>query len=108
MLLVPILSQVGVCKSIRDYGYRYDENNLPVIKDCQSNNFGKYYVTMESMSLFRALYFNKHGMRDKFEASWEVVGEALAGNPYVLGFDPLNEPFPAWTSPFYILDSIVP
>ena len=108
MFIAPILSTVGVCKSIEAYGFRKDENGLPNIEDCQTNPFSLYYVTKESMTLFRALYFNNHGMRDKFEASWDVVGQALASNPYVVGLDPFNEPFPAWTSLLFIWESIIP
>ena len=34
-------------------------------------------------------------MNDKFAAYWDATSARFAGNPYVVGYDPLNEPFPA-------------
>jgi len=41
------------------------------------------------------LYDNIDGLQDKFLAYWDVVAEAFAENPYVVGYDPINEPFPS-------------
>ena len=60
-LVVPAAKQVGLCKSIKDYGHRVDEDGNPVIKDCQKVHFAEYYVTKESQSLFEALYNNDLG-----------------------------------------------
>lgn len=34
-------------------------------------------------------------MQDKFAAFWEVVGKRFADNKLVVGFDAINEPWPA-------------
>lgn len=34
-ILKPVLQFFGVCKSIDDYGYRKDDEGLPVLEDCQ-------------------------------------------------------------------------
>jgi|Transcript_30199 hypothetical protein len=34
-------------------------------------------------------------MNDKFVAYWDATSARFAKNPYVVGYDPLNEPFPA-------------
>ena len=49
------------------------------------------------MSLFERLYYNtsSNSLTDKFVNFWKAVSQKLAGNPYVLGYDPLNEPFPS-------------
>ena len=48
------------------------------------------------MSLFEKLYSNQTGgLQDKFLAFWKVVASRFANNPYVLGYDPINEPFPS-------------
>lgn len=46
------------------------------------------------MNAFSALYNNKNGLRDKFINYWDVNSAKFANNPFVVGFDPLNEPFP--------------
>lgn len=47
------------------------------------------------MSAFSRLYKNIDGIQDKFLAFWDVVSKRFAKNPYVIGYDPINEPFPA-------------
>jgi aryl-phospho-beta-D-glucosidase BglC (GH1 family) len=37
----------------------------------------------------------KHNLTDKFVKYWEVLANKFAKNKFVIGFDPLNEPFPA-------------
>jgi endoglycosylceramidase len=96
--LKPILNAFGVCVSIEDYGYRKDENGLPLIEDCQQKYFASYYGTVESISLSRALYFNHLGLRDRFSDYWKVVSQRFYANPHVVGIDPINEPFPGWNS----------
>jgi hypothetical protein len=34
-------------------------------------------------------------LRDKFVAYWDVVAQKFAKNRWVMGFDPINEPFPS-------------
>lgn len=46
------------------------------------------------MSLFDGFFKNKLGVADKFVAYWDKVSERFANNPYVVGYDPFNEPFP--------------
>ena len=44
-------------------------------------------------------------MRDKFIAYWDRLSKKFANNPYVCGYDPLNEPF--FGNPFkHPLDAI--
>lgn len=47
------------------------------------------------MAIFDALYTNKFNMTDKFVAFWDTVAKKFSDNQYVMGFDPINEPFPA-------------
>jgi len=47
------------------------------------------------MAAFGALFTNKNGLGDKFVSYWDHVSRRFAKNPYVVGYDPLNEPFPA-------------
>jgi hypothetical protein len=39
------------------------------------------------------LYQNKNGLRDKFLDYWTKVSATLSANPYVVGYDPINEPY---------------
>ena len=41
------------------------------------------------------MYKNEQGFQDKFIDYWDVVSKKFAENPNVLGYDPLNEPFPS-------------
>ena len=54
--------------------------------------FATYYDTTDSQNAFDALYNNKDGLRDKFIAFWDKSSARFSRNPYVVGFDPLNEP----------------
>ena len=77
------------------YNYTIDENQWPLISECNKVAFWKYYTTAESLAIFDSLYSNKFGLQDKFAKFWEVVANRLAKNKYVVGFDPINEPFPS-------------
>ena len=37
--LTRLLGFVGVCKTLTDFNFRYDENGLPLIEDCVKHNF---------------------------------------------------------------------
>ena len=60
--LVPFAKKLGLCMSMDDYDLRYDQDNNPLIEDCQKTNFAEYYKTVEAISLFRSIYTNKLGM----------------------------------------------
>ena len=91
-MLKPIYNSTGMCKSIRDYGFQYDENDDPIITDCQKNQFAIYYLTKESFTAFDALFTNKMSIQDKFISYWDHTSAKFAKNPYVVGYDPFNEP----------------
>ena len=85
----------GTCKPLGDYHYKVDANGDPLITECQKVGFGAYYSTPEAMSAFNRLYENIDGLQDKFMFYWDKVSTAFANNPYVVGYDPLNEPPPS-------------
>jgi len=91
-----------------DYGFRKDENGNPLIEDCQTIPFFTYYTSPESWTVFRELWTNKNGLQDKYVAYWDAMTKALAPNPYIVGFDPTNEPLPSWTSLTNALWKIMP
>ena len=92
--LTPYYEKFNFCVDMEKYGYRKDENGDFVVEDCQSRNFAIYYTSPQSVQGFKALYNNTNGLQDKFVDYWDVTSAALTANPYVVGFDPLNEPFP--------------
>lgn len=74
---------------------RLDEQGLPVIEDCLKTSFIKYYPSPEVCSSFEGLYQNKQGVQDRFLDYWNVVSKKFATNEFVVGYDPINEPWPA-------------
>jgi hypothetical protein len=78
-----------------EYNYTLDENQWPLIPECNKVAFWKYYPTAESMAIFDSLYSNKFGLQDNFVKFWEIVANRLSKNKFVVGFDPINEPFPS-------------
>jgi hypothetical protein len=52
-------------------------------------------VTPEAIDLFERLYYNETGLTDKFVNYWKAVANKFANNKFVIGYDPLNEPFPS-------------
>ena len=74
------------------YNYQKDANGWPLISECNKLGFFKYYTTAEALNIFDAIYNNINGMTDKFVAFWTVVATKFGNNPYVVGFDPINEP----------------
>ena len=53
------------------------------------------YTAPEVASAFASLYANEDGLLDKMFAFWSVVSEKFSQNPNVIGYDILNEPWPA-------------
>jgi len=94
-ILDPLYQYLGVCKDMKDYGYRVDENGDPLIEDCLDLMFATYYDTKQGVTGFGALFRNEGGLRDKFVDYWDYTSARFATNPYVVGYDPLNEPYPA-------------
>jgi hypothetical protein len=93
-MLQGLYSKIGLCEPISSFNYTNDANGDPLITDCQKTSFYKYYETSNSIVAFESLYKNKDNLRDKFIAYWDKTSARFANNPYVTGFDPLNEPFP--------------
>lgn len=102
-MLLPFFEMLGLCKTMDSYGYRKDENGLPLLEDCQKAMFAEYQMTKDAVALYHALYYNEYGLRDRFIDYWQVLAERFHENEYVIGFDPINEPFPGWDGPVSFL-----
>ena len=44
-LLKPLYDKFGVCQDINSYNYRLDDNDDPLIEDCNKKMFADYYST---------------------------------------------------------------
>ena len=95
--LTRLLGLVGVCKTIKDFGFRLDENGLPLIEDCVKHNFQDYHFFAGFSSAYRNFYENRANIQEKFVEFWKVVAKKFKGNKYVLGYDLWNEPIPGGT-----------
>ena len=78
---------------MKEYNFWKDSNGFPLIEDCNSHFFAWYYGSPESMSAFDWLYNNINGLQDRYLKYWNIVSEKFANNPYIVGYDPINEPF---------------
>lgn len=94
----PVKKLFGDCVSIESYNYKKDENGLPLISECNKLSFVKYYSSAEGQAIFDSLYSNNFGLQDNFIAFWDAVSKKFSKNQFVIGFDPINEPFPALNS----------
>lgn len=73
-----LLQELDICRSISNYGFRYDSDGNPLIEDCQKHNFAGYYPSPESIELFHRLYSNSTGLQDKFVNYWKRVSARFA------------------------------
>lgn len=92
VLLKDLYEELGQCMDMNDLGYRVDENGDYLIEDCLKLMFATYYNTKQSVTGFGALFSNKMNMNDRFVSFWDASSARFASNPYVVGYDPLNEP----------------
>ena len=92
---------------MEDYGHRKDEKGLPVIEDCTKHSFEGYYTSPEVAAAFHGFYNNKNGVFDKFLNFWDLVSKRFTNNDYVIGYDLLNEPWPAnlYYDPLLLIDT---
>ena len=72
-----------------------DENGNPLFSDCLQHSFETMYTSPEVASAFDALYSNENGLLDKMFDFWRVVTAKFESNPNVIGYDVINEPWPA-------------
>jgi hypothetical protein len=52
-----------------------------------------YYVTAAEGSAWQALYNNTDGLRDSWAQYWALLAGLWKGEPTVLGYELINEPF---------------
>jgi len=98
---------IGICIPLKSFNWEYelneDEIKVPTLNSC-GNKFLKYHQSPELSTAYQAFYENKLNLQDKFIEFWKTVATRFARNPYVIGLDLWNEPWPGniflETSPF--------
>ncbi|KAL4454600.1 hypothetical protein ABPG74_021805 [Tetrahymena malaccensis] len=69
-----------------------NETGLPV--DCNFiTGWGTYYFSWDVAEGFEKLYTNYEGRLDLMAQFWGKIAQTFKGNPYVLGYELINEPF---------------
>ncbi|MFN8105133.1 MAG: cellulase family glycosylhydrolase [Acidimicrobiia bacterium] len=64
-------------------------------------NWALTYFSQASLGMaYWDFWWNRNGILDQYTSMWRQVAERFSANPYVLGYDILNEP---WTSPLWFL-----
>jgi endoglycosylceramidase len=72
------------------------ETGRPNKTTCDSinnNNWSMYYLTYSTSKAVGDVYDNVSNLRDKFVAYWKKVASKFVSNPYVVGYELMNEPF---------------
>lgn len=78
---------------MEDYGYEKDLDGNYLYSDCETRGFWEYYSTMEGKDTFGALFDESNPLNGKFVKFWELLARRFASNPYIAGFEPINEPY---------------
>jgi endoglycosylceramidase len=70
-----------------------NESGLPSWDKCDKDGWGKYYFSYDVGRAFAQLY--KHGspLNVKFTQFWLKIATRFRNNPYVIGYELINEPF---------------
>ena len=107
-LLGPLLQDFGLCIPFSSFNYSVDSNGDPLISNCTSRMFATYYATPQAADGFSRIYSNKDQYQDRFIQFWNVTSKHFANNPYVVGYDLINEPLAAnmFTEPWTAIPGV--
>ncbi len=75
------------------YIMHHDEEGYPVIEDCVSRDFGKYYLSDGVLLAFQDLYDNKRQTQDHFTNVWREIAKTAKDYPNLFGYELFNEPY---------------
>ncbi len=72
---------------------KLNESGLPSWDKCDTNGWGKYYFSYDVGRTFNELYRKGSHLNKKFTDYWTKIALRFRGNPYVIGYELINEPF---------------
>ena len=92
-LLSRIMRLFGGCIPLKTFNWKYGDDGLPLLESCKGG-FMKYFQSPELTTIYNSFYNNQNGIQDKFAEFWKVLAKKFKENPFVLGYDLWNEPWP--------------
>lgn len=79
--------------------YKVDpKTGYPYKSECKKHTFFTYYFSDAVGKTFQSLYDNEQQIQDHFARFWATVADHFSSNPYVFGYELLNEP---WAGDIY-------
>ena len=90
--LQDLYKQIGICSDMSDFGYKANEYGEYEEEDCLKELTAKYSMTKQGLDAYEALFTNYKSLTDKFVAFWDMLSSRFASNPYIIGYDALNDP----------------
>lgn len=75
---------------------------------CHFKSWSEYYFTYDVGRGFGKLYDKGHELNKRFMKYWEKVAQTFKGNPYVIAYELINEPWIGniWRDPALIIPSM--
>ena len=80
----------------------------PSWDDCDHQKWGKYYFTYDVGQVFNELYDTRSYLHKKYVKYWQKLAETFRGNPYIVAYELINEPFVgnAIRNPFLLMPTV--
>jgi endoglycosylceramidase len=85
------------------YNQLFDGEGAPAWAVCTDNvpnvdipgRWSRYYATKAAGNAYQHFWTNdvRGNLQGEYDRVWAAVGRTFRGNPWVLGYDPFNEPF---------------
>jgi endoglycosylceramidase len=92
-LISRMMRMVGGCIPLNTFNWKYSDDGLPGINGCKVG-FLKYHQSPELTTIYQSFYDNENNIQDKFAQFWKILAQKFKNNPYVIGHDIWNEPWP--------------
>ena len=92
-LISRMMRLVGGCIPLNTFNWKHGDDGLPGINECKVG-FLKYHQSPELTTIYQSLYDNEKNIQDKFAEFWKILAQKFKNNPFVIGHDIWNEPWP--------------